>query len=185
MIKINMGCGWRDFGPSWCHIDGGDHEHLDKDLGTVTEILIQNDKVDLIYASHLLQYFSRNEAKYVLSEWFRVLKPKGILRLSVPDFWVLCDLYSGDNPKMSVNIRAILGPLYGKMKMGTETIYHKTTYDYDSLRVLTESVGFTGMKYYNWRETEHAEFDDHSQAYLPHMDKDNGTLISLNVECYK
>ena len=38
---------------------------------------------------------------------------------------------------------------------------------------------------YDWRETEHSEFDDHSQAYIPHMDKDNGTLISLNVECIK
>ena len=36
-----------------------------------------------------------------------------------------------------------------------------------------------------WRETEHSQFDDHSQAYVPHMDKENGVLISLNVECNK
>ena len=47
------------------------------------------------------------------------------------------------------------------------------------------NVGFKDIKRYDWRETEHAEFDDHSQAYLPHMDKENGTLISLNVECTK
>jgi hypothetical protein len=28
-------------------------------------------------------------------------------------------------------------------------------------------------------------FDDHSQAYIPHMDKENGTLISLNIETIK
>ena len=38
---------------------------------------------------------------------------------------------------------------------------------------------------YDWRKTEHAQFDDHSQAYLPHMDKKNGELISLNVESNK
>jgi len=27
--------------------------------------------------------------------------------------------------------------------------------------------------------------DDHSQAYLPHMDKENGILISLNIEATK
>jgi len=27
--------------------------------------------------------------------------------------------------------------------------------------------------------------DDYSQAYVPHMDKENGILISLNVECHK
>jgi len=41
------------------------------------------------------------------------------------------------------------------------------------------------IKRYNWKDTEHSKIDDHSQAYLPHMDKDNGTLISLNVECIK
>jgi len=37
----------------------------------------------------------------------------------------------------------------------------------------------------DWEKTEHAIYDDHSQAYLPHMDKKNGTLISLNMECIK
>ena len=40
-------------------------------------------------------------------------------------------------------------------------------------------------KWYDWEQTEHSKFDDHSQAYIPHMDKENGTLISLNVECIK
>ncbi len=182
-----MGCGWRNFGPSWCHIDGGDYEHLDKDLGTVTDILLQNDQVDLIYASHLLQYFSRNQAEYVLAEWYRVLKPGGVLRIAVPNFNVMSYLYQRNDlsdPNCG-DLDKILGPLYGKMKMGEETIHHKTTYDFESLRTLTETAGFKAMRYFDWRDTEHAEFDDHSQAYLPHMDKENGTLISLNVECYK
>jgi len=37
----------------------------------------------------------------------------------------------------------------------------------------------------DYRSIEELEFDDHSQAYLPHMDKDNGTLISLYVGCVK
>ena len=50
---------------------------------------------------------------------------------------------------------------------------------YDRMRGMRE------VNHYDWRDTEHSEFDDHSQAYLPHMDKDNGTLMSLNVECKK
>jgi hypothetical protein len=48
-----------------------------------------------------------------------------------------------------------------------------------------ESAGFTDVRRYDWRETEHAHIDDYSQAYIPHMDKENGILISLNVECAK
>ena len=69
--------------------------------------------------------------------------------------------------------------------MGDKTIYHKTTYDYASLATLLKEIGMRNVKKYNWEETEHAQFDDHSQAYLPHMDKENGILMSLNVECIK
>ena len=44
---------------------------------------------------------------------------------------------------------------------------------------------FSNIKLWDWRTTEHSQFDDYSQAYIPHMDKENGTLISLNVECKK
>ncbi|GHV06377.1 hypothetical protein AGMMS50229_11080 [Campylobacterota bacterium] len=49
---------------------------------------------------------------------------------------------------------------------------------------MTEA-GFTNIRRYDWRETEHSGIDDYSQAYIPHMDRENGTLVSLNVECEK
>ena len=179
MIKINIGCGWRDFGKDWIHIDGGDYSHLDsKDI---VNLSYEDDSVDLIYASHVIEYFNREEVKDVLNEWIRVLKPNGILRLAVPDFEEMASLYlECDYP-----LEKFLGPLYGRMTMGNEVIYHKTTYDFKSLKFLLESLDMKDIKKYNWIETEHSEFDDHSQAYIPHMDKENGTLISLNVECRK
>ena len=30
-MRFNIGCGWRDFGKDWIHIDGGDYDHLDSD----------------------------------------------------------------------------------------------------------------------------------------------------------
>jgi len=45
-----------------------------------------------------------------------------------------------------------------------------------------KSVGIESVERYDWRDTEHADFDDHSQAYIPHMDKENGVLVSLNVQ---
>ena len=81
----------------------------------------------------------------------------------------------------------ILGPLYGRMEIDAETgppiIYHRTVYDFKSLStVLTES-GFGKIRRYDWRQTVHKDHDDFSQAYIPHMDKERGILISLNVEC--
>ncbi len=180
MIKINMGCGWRDFGPDWQHIDGGNYNHLDSH--SITELPYKNNTVDLIYASHVLEYFDREEVNTVLKEWHRVLKPEGILRLAVPDFDAMVRLYLNKN----MPLEDFLGPLYGKMEMANENIYHKTTYDFKSLHSKLKSIGFKEMKRYNWRDYPvHVKNDDHSQAYKPNMDKENGTLISLNVEVKK
>jgi len=175
-----MGCGARDFGPDWVHIDGGDYPHLNsKDI---TKLPYDDNTVDLIYASHVLEYFSREEVNGVLQEWFRVLKKGGILRLAVPDFESMANLYV----KKEMNLRYFLGPMYGRMKMGDVFIYHKTTYDLDNLTDVLSEAGFTSINEYDWRDYEvHVNHDDHSQAYIPHMDKENGVLISLNVEATK
>ena len=184
MIKINMGCGWRDFGKDWIHIDGGDYPHLDsKDIFNLP---YEDNSVDLIYASHVIEYFNREEVKDVLNEWIRVLKPNGKLRLAVPNFEAMVELYyiknRGERP---YPLDKFLGPLYGQMPMGEETIYHRTTYDFNSLSSLLENLNMKNIKKWDWRKTSHSEFDDHSQAYVPHMNKDNGTLISLNLEAKK
>lgn len=178
MIKLHLGCGWRDFGPEWIHIDGGDYPHLqDKDI---TQLSFKDNSVDLIYASHTIEYFDREEVKVLLVEWKRVLRPGGTLRLAVPDFLKLTWLY-----QETKDLTKVLGPLFGKMPMGKDTIYHRTAYDFDSLKKLLEEVGFSDINRYNWKNTEHSVFDDHSQAYYPHMDKENGLLLSLNIEAIK
>jgi len=177
MKKINMGCGSRNFGKDWIHIDGGDHVHLD--YQSITKLQLDDESIDLIYASHVIEYFDLVEINDVLIEWRRVLKKNGILRVAVPDFETMSRLYTlGQYP-----LERFLGPLYGRMNMGHETIYHRTTYDFNLLQKTLHSSGFENVRRYDWRETDHHMFDDHSQAYLPHMDKDNGTLISLNIEC--
>ena len=180
MIKLNIGCGWRNFGEDWVHIDGGDYDHLD--YTDITKLEFKDNTIDLIYASHVIEYFDREEVIPLLQEWFRVLKPGSKLRIAVPDFEAMVKLYLEEG----YNLESFLGPLYGKMPMGDETIYHKTTYDFFSLEKGLLSIGFTSVDRYNWRDYPvHLENDDHPQAYKPNMDKENGTLISLNIEATK
>ena len=176
MKKINLGCGWRNFGGDWIHIDGGDYDHLDsKDIFD-----FPYKEVDLIYASHLIEYFDNQEIIPILKKWIGNLKVGGILRVAVPNFKSICQIYQQGN-----DIKNCLGLLYGKMKMGEIHIYHKTTYDEDSLTSLFESIGLANIKKWEWREVDHGVFDDHSQAYFPHMNKDNGLHMSLNIEGQK
>ena len=181
MIKINLGCGARNFGKDWVHIDGGDYAHLDKKYKSVELYEFPDDSIDVLYASHLIAYFDQVELSVLLKQWKRKLKKGGVLRLATPDFDIITGLYQ----QGEVCFCDIVGPLYGRMQMSDELIYHKTAYDFETLKKLLNENQFSDVNQYDWRKTDHAQFDDHSQAYLPKMDKENGILISLNIECRK
>lgn len=179
MIKIAVGCGKRQY-PGYIHIDGDtSFEHVVSDDVWLCEY--DFDSVDTIYCCHLLNYFEFEEAVRLLQQWCDVLKVGGVLRLAVPDFEVISELYSSGK----VRIEEISGPIMGNWQMGDEKISHKSIWDKRSLANALESVGFGLMKRYDWRDTDTASIDDHAQAYLPHMDKDNGALVSLNIEAIK
>jgi hypothetical protein len=96
----------------------------------------------------------------------------------VPDFAQLCEVYRREN-----RLDLVIGALFGRQ----DYLYniHYNVFDFSSLERALEQAGFARVRRYDWRQTGHADVDDFSQAYIPHMDKEHGTLISLNVECDK
>jgi predicted SAM-dependent methyltransferase len=180
-MKLHLGCDKR-FIPGFVHIDLADHPHIDHRHDVRTLPMIADGAAELVYACHILEYFDRVEVRDVLAEWKRVLRPGGTIRLAVPDFEALIAVY-GDTK----DLNKVIGPLYGRWPVPgtTTTIYHRTVYDLASLARVLEEAGFTDPRRWDWRTTEHAAVDDYSQAYVPHMDKAHGRLISLNVEATK
>lgn len=182
-MKLNLGC-WHRSIPGFINIDLCDFPHIDYNSSIDDLSMFKDNTVDLIYSSHSFEYFDRQKAVSVLKEWRRVLKPGGTLRLAVPDFDKLIKVY-----QKTEKLEKILGPLFGRMEINTpdgpQMLYHKTVYSFSSLKIVLEENGFTGTRRYDWKETIHRDYDDHSQAYFPHMDKSNGTLLSLNIEAEK
>ena len=176
-MKLHLGCGSK-YIPGWTHVDVVDYPHIDIRHSIDNLPMIANETVDVIYACHVLEHFMRREVGRVLVEWHRIIRPGGVLRVAVPDFDELIDLY-----KDTGDLSHIIGPLFGRQDYLYN--FHYMVYDYKTLsRVLCEA-GFLDVRVYDWRKTEHAFLDDFSQSYWPHMDKEKGTLLSLNVEATK
>lgn len=174
-MKLHLGCGKRHI-LGFVHIDAIDYPHIDHVASIDNLSFIPDASVDLIYNCHVLEHFKRRDVERVLKEWFRVLKPGAVLRISVPDFEAICEIY-----RKSCDIETVIGPLFGRQ----DYLYniHYNVFDFPSLRRMLEEVGFSAVRRYDWRMTEHPHIDDYSQAYWPHMDKENGIQVSCNVEC--
>lgn len=177
MKKVNLGCGNRII-DGWSNIDivSDKQNVIIDDVGKLHTVPDQT--VDLMYASHVLEHFGRHEIDEVLKVWSRKIKSGGILRVAVPDFEAVCKRYLE-----SGNIQELLGFINGGQR--NQYDYHKVNFDFIKLSNHLINAGFANIRRYDWRLTEHSSIDDYSQSYLPHMDKENGMLMSLNVEAIK
>lgn len=182
MLKLHLGCGRRHLN-GFIHIDikdqGIEEYILDYEADISKLDLYEDNTVDLIYASHVLDHLSRNqELDKALDEWYRVLKPRGILRIAVSDFERVVDMY-----KEGLDLERLWGHIIGGHKDQYDR--HGCVFDFKTLKHYLEKHGFKNIRRYKWQDVMPKDYDDLSMCYIPHMDKENGILMSLNVEATK
>jgi predicted SAM-dependent methyltransferase len=175
-LYLHLGCGLVNH-PQFVNIDAmrAPHIHYIREIEDLS--LFANNSVDLIYASHCLEHFSHLRISQVLTEWYRTLKPGGILRLSVPDFDLLINIYKENNN----DIDTILQPLMG-MQLG-EYRFHKTVFNKNSLTLLLHSTGFREVREWVPGSSALTSLNDWSGRKLSVNGKEYP--VSLNLESVK
>jgi predicted SAM-dependent methyltransferase len=182
-MKLNLGCGDRKI-HGFINIDarGECNPDIIADIRNTQKIY---KDVELIYACHVLEHFPMKPSTFqdttylqILKNWYDTLKSGGILRLSVPDFEVACSRYLSTG-----NLSEIKHLINGGQKYDFD--FHYCCWDFATLKKTLHDVGFKDIRRYDWKKTEHFFVDDYSQSFLPHMDKTNGQLMSLNIEATK
>jgi len=110
---------------------------------------IQNESVDVLYASHMLEHLDKNEVGAFLREAFRVLRPCAIIRIAVPDIKKLIAQYDkcGDADALieathlCMSRPRSLTQRLSLLLVGTR--HHQWMYDGKSLSALLQKHGFT------------------------------------------
>jgi SAM-dependent methyltransferase len=171
-MKLHVGCGLRQI-PGFYHVDLVRYDHVDL-VAPAWDLCLPDGAATLVYACHVLEHMRRPAYLNALREFHRVLQPGGILRVAVPNMREWCAVYLETG-----SLELAHGSIYGRQDYEENT--HYQGFDEAKLSADLLAAGFAEPRRYDWRETEHAQVDDLSQTYLPHLDR-AGRLMSLNME---
>jgi len=200
-MKLNIGCGYGWNAPGWIGIDydgtsavwsngQGNHSYLNIDI--LKGLPFENYSVDIIFCSHMLEHFTYNEAILVVAEFYRVLKPEGILALIVPDLDIYLDKFHKKDEEFLTTPDIIGGnPLDNYtdnflMNFYSDPIFnntcHKYSYNFENLSSLLQKFKFKDIKRAAFMQFEYDnEINLDTFRPLP----EHAEQFSLCVECRK
>ncbi len=133
-IRLNLGSRDRKI-PGFLNMDIDAHEGVDI-VGDVSDLSrFEDGSVHQVFASNVLEHFPHPQTLSVLKEWHRVLRPGGILFVSVPDFARAVEIYKHLGLEDWIQ-NFICGD------QGYKTAFHYAIFDDHRLRDLVLKAGF-------------------------------------------
>lgn len=165
-VKINLGCGGHT--PlGWINVDYAIGAKLAKipllssfgltRLKWNKSIVIHNllksfpwetESVDVIYSSHTLEHFTREDGYRFLKECHRVLKQGGIIRIVIPDLKASINSYLEGKTRSDYFVENLM-VLYPNAKNMVKKVLlplisfpHKCMYDTETLLNILNEIGF-------------------------------------------
>lgn len=91
-IRLNIGSDWSQIS-GFLSVDFNPDVSPDVVADAKDLHMFEDDTVDEIYASHVLEHFTWDDGLLALKEWLRVLKPGGMLTVATPDITGIYQLY--------------------------------------------------------------------------------------------
>jgi predicted SAM-dependent methyltransferase len=175
-VLIHFGCGEFnntkyiniDSRPAW-------HIHYVDNIENCRQIFPAG-YADLIYACHVLEHVSHLKLKRTLHGLYSVLKTGGVLRLAVPNFNTIQDMYSEKR-----KIEDIVAPLMGGQ--GYPGNFHFAVFNHAYLTDLLRQCGFNKIMPWTPGKVSDHDFDDWSGRTIALYGKE--WPISLNLEAMK
>lgn len=151
--------------------------------GTLTDMrLVESASVDAIYSSHNIEHLYSHEVPKALKEFYRVLKPEGIVVITCPDLQAVCDAVANNklleplyfSPAGPISPIDILYGHRGFIAAGNEFMAHKCGFTYSSLSSSFFEAGFT----HSFGGRRSSNFDLWLVAFKQILDEDEIRKVS-------
>ena len=133
-LQLHLGCGQRRI-PGFVNIDCNHGEAVDYvcDIGFLP---CPVNSVSRIESYHVFEHIPHRETQSVLTHWYSVLEPGGMLVIECPDFDRDVQEYMAGNEDR-------LSSIFGRQRFPGDT--HYFGYNSRRLAALLESAGFSGV----------------------------------------
>jgi predicted SAM-dependent methyltransferase len=146
-LKLNLGC-YDDLREGWVNIDAFlKHGSLTLDLRR--PLPFPDGSAELAHAEHFLEHLTDEEALRLLQECRRVLRPGGMMSVTVPDAEPLLQAYAAGDQEFFDGYaeeipegRALPTPLGQINYLFRAATTHLYAYDEETLRLLLDRAGF-------------------------------------------
>lgn len=173
-LALNLACGTAPK-PGWINIDLIEEQGIDLQLDLREPFPFPDQAASTIYCEHFFEHLSfPQDAVHFLRESYRVLAAGGTISLGVPDTqWPLQSYVSGDSDYFEFARRACGHPDWCDTRLHQINFHfrqhseHKYAYDYETLRQVLDSVGFSEI---------------HRRPYDPARDSEQRASGSLYVD---
>jgi predicted SAM-dependent methyltransferase len=169
-IKLELGAGENRGIPGWTYIDSNDQCDLDLDLAQ--PLPFPDDRVDIIYSSHLMEHFKYTDLLKFLAECLRILKPGGKFSAAVPNARIYLNAYY-DPDKFNSEMFCRYKQAYhynSKIDYVNYMAYmdghHQYMFDEENLLEVLKKAGFSNVALRYFDKGLDLEFRDFQSIYV-------------------
>lgn len=174
---LHVGCGEVD-APHYINLDARPLPHVHIVQPDLTNLrLFPDASLDLIYMCHVLEHVGRMDLILVVQEMARVLRPGGVLRISVPDLDRIIALYERCGHDLKVVAPALMGG------QDYPQNFHYSVFNAGFLTDLLQRGGFHEVRAWDPHTAPHHGFKDWSSGTIPYPGGEHP--VSLNLEGVK
>jgi predicted SAM-dependent methyltransferase len=176
-VLVHVGCGTTN-SPEFINVDARPLAHVHIATSEITSLAdFASGTVDLVYMCHVLEHIKKGDLTNVLLEMKRVLKDGGVLRISVPDFDKLIEVYNASDQDTNTISNQLMG--------GQDHEYniHYSIFNERRLSELLNEVGFRKVVSWDPDNCRYHDFKDRASRRIKVDGRE--IMISLNLEATK